>query len=95
MKQHLTDHLLHCVYNNIINITYKSNLTKYLTTYKIVNGCKLAGEYGAASVCVKPREVEIAVREPKGTDVPVSTVIGFSHGYSATETKVSESEAEV
>lgn len=57
---------------------------------EILNGCKIAKEYDVASVCVKPSEVDIVARELKGTDVLVSTVIGFPHGSSTTEAKVFE-----
>ncbi len=61
-----------------------------MTVEEIINGCRLAKEYHVASVCVKPSEVEIAVRELKGSDVLVTTVIGFPHGSSTTAAKVFE-----
>lgn len=61
-----------------------------MTIEEIINGCKIAKEYDVVSVCVKPSEVDIVARELKGTDVVLSTVIGFPHGGSTTETKVFE-----
>ena len=54
-------------------------------------GCRLAAEYDVASVCVRPRDVDLARDILAGTTVAVGTVIGFPHGSSRTETKVFES----
>jgi len=56
----------------------------------VVDGCRLAAEYGVASVCVRPVDVARAKSILDGTDVAVGTVIGFPHGSHATETKVFE-----
>jgi deoxyribose-phosphate aldolase len=64
---------------------------------------ELCAELGTASVCVKPSQVSLAVEclraarpspEPGGEShvVLVSTVIGFPHGGTTTETKVSETD---
>ncbi len=52
--------------------------------------CALCAELGVASVCVKPSHVLLAAECLKGSGVLVSTVIGFPHGGTATETKVAE-----
>ena len=54
--------------------------------------CKLCSEVGAASVCVKPSHVLLAVECLQGSNTYVSTVIGFPHGGTTTETKVAETE---
>jgi deoxyribose-phosphate aldolase len=56
----------------------------------IEEGCRLAAEYGVASVCVRPVDVARARRLLAGTDVAVGTVIGFPHGSHTTATKVFE-----
>ena len=56
----------------------------------VVDGCRLAAEYGVASVCVRPVDVARARSILDGTDVAVGTVIGFPHGSHATETKAFE-----
>jgi deoxyribose-phosphate aldolase len=53
-------------------------------------GCRLAAEYGVASVCVRPADVRRAVAILDGTEVAVGTVIGFPHGSSTTASKVFE-----
>ncbi len=56
----------------------------------VEDGCRLAAEYDAASVCVRPVDVRKAAALLAGSDVKVGTVIGFPHGNSTTATKVYE-----
>jgi deoxyribose-phosphate aldolase len=53
-------------------------------------GVELARRYGVASATVRPADVAFAVELLEGSDVFVSTVVGFPHGSSATETKAFE-----
>jgi deoxyribose-phosphate aldolase len=62
-----------------------------LTAADLEAGCRLAAEYGVASVCIKPYAVGLARRILEGTDVAVGTTIGFPHGGHATAVKVFES----
>ena len=48
--------------------------------------------YDVASATVRPADVALAAELVAGSDVLVSTVIGFPHGSSATATKVFEAE---
>ena len=54
--------------------------------------CALCAELDTASVCVKPSHVPLAAACLRGSSVLVSTVIGFPHGGTTTETKVAETE---
>jgi len=54
--------------------------------------CAMCAELGAASVCVKPSHVPLAAECLRGFDTYVSTVIGFPHGGTTTETKVAETD---
>ena len=45
---------------------------------------------GIASVCVKPPMVELAGRLLQGSEIVVSTVVGFPHGSTTTATKAFE-----
>ena len=72
-----------------------SLLKPELTRQEVEEGCRIAREYGCASVCVKPCDVEIAAEILKGTGVLVTTVIGFPHGHHLTEIKVLEAEAAI
>ncbi len=75
---------------NISKMIDHSLLAQTLTEKQMVEGCKVAVEQDAASVCVKPYHVAIAAKELKGTDVLVGAVIGFPHGNSTLEIKVAE-----
>jgi deoxyribose-phosphate aldolase len=55
-------------------------------------GCELALAYGVASACVKPCDVTIAREILAGSDVKVSTVVGFPHGSSTSAVKAFEAE---
>lgn len=67
-----------------------SLLKPELTINQVREGCRLAREYNVASVCVKPSDVQAAKEELSGSDVLVTTVVGFPHGAHCTETKVFE-----
>ncbi|MCI0336377.1 MAG: deoxyribose-phosphate aldolase [Acidobacteria bacterium] len=67
-----------------------SLLKPELTEEELVAGCELAHRYHVASVCVKPYHVKLAAKILANSDVLVSTVVGFPHGNSATETKIVE-----
>ena len=56
------------------------------------DGVELARRYGVASATVRPVDVAPAAELLHGSDVFVSTVVGFPHGSSRTETKVREAE---
>ncbi|MGE5558929.1 MAG: deoxyribose-phosphate aldolase [Bacillota bacterium] len=67
-----------------------SLLRPELTAEQVREGCRLAREYDVATVCVKPCDVALAKKELAGSDVKVTTVVGFPHGAHKTETKVFE-----
>ncbi len=69
-----------------------SLLKPEMTRQEVIDGCKIAMKYDCASVCVKPCDVEIAGEVVKGSDVLLTTVIGFPHGHHLTEVKVMEAE---
>ena len=52
--------------------------------------CREAKEYGFASVCVNPYYVARCVKNLKGTDVKVCTVVGFPLGATTAESKAFE-----
>lgn len=71
-----------------------SLLQPQLTEADVAAGCELAARYHVASVCVKPCHVRLAAsllaNPPAESGVLVSTVVGFPHGSSTTETKLAE-----
>jgi deoxyribose-phosphate aldolase len=69
-----------------------SLLKPEMTRQEVIEGCLLAKQYDCATVCVKPCDVEVAREVLRGTDVKVTSVIGFPHGHHLTEVKVMEAE---
>jgi deoxyribose-phosphate aldolase len=67
-----------------------SLLRPELTSDEVVAGCEVAKRYHTATVCVKPCHVKLAKKALEGSDVVVSTVIGFPHGGNTTAAKVFE-----
>ncbi len=64
-----------------------SMLHPIVTDKELDDGCRVAADYGVASVCVKPYHVRRAAELLNGTPVRIGCVIGFPHGNSTTESK--------
>lgn len=64
-----------------------------LTDRDLEQGCLLAREYDASSVCIKPYAVRRAAELLAGSTVAVGTTIGFPHGSHLTRIKAAEAEA--
>ena len=69
-----------------------SLLQPQLTDADLEAGCRLAAEYGVASVCIKPYTVPMAAKWLAGSGVAVGTTVGFPHGGHRTRVKVFEAE---
>lgn len=80
-------------YTQLAKVIDHSLLKPELTEQEVRDGCKLAAKYNTATVCVKPCHVRLAAEVLQGTDVKVSTVIGFPHGSNLTAIKVAEAQA--
>lgn len=64
---------------------------KMIATEKaVVEQCREAKKYRFASVCVNPCHISTCVRELAGTEIMVSTVIGYPLGATTSETKAFE-----
>ena len=68
-----------------------SLLRPNLTIEDITASCDIAKKYQVASVCVRPCDVGIVRELIKGSDIALSTVIGFPHGTNTTAMKLAES----
>jgi deoxyribose-phosphate aldolase len=79
-------------YAQLAKVIDHSLLRPELTEQEVIDGCKLAAKYNTATVCVKPCHVRLAAEELKGTEVKVSTVVGFPHGSNLTAIKVAEAQ---
>jgi len=80
-------------YDQLAKVIDHSLLRPELTEQEVIDGCKLAAKYNTATVCVKPCHARLAAEELKGSDVKVSTVVGFPHGSNLTAIKVAEAQA--
>jgi deoxyribose-phosphate aldolase len=69
-----------------------SLLQPTLTDDALDAGCRLARDYGVASVCIKPYAVRRAADLLAGSAVAVGTTVGFPHGGHVTAVKVAEAE---
>jgi deoxyribose-phosphate aldolase len=79
-------------YEQIAKTIDHSLLRPELDLAFVREGVQLARRYGVASATVRPADVALAAELLDGSDVFASTVVGFPHGSSTTETKVLEAE---
>jgi len=77
-------------YQQIAGMIDHSLLQPVLTDAELDAGCRLAAEYGVASVCIKPYYVRRCAQLLAGGTVKPSTTVGFPHGGHTTEVKVAE-----
>ena len=61
-----------------------------MTEDQVTDGCRMAYEYGIASCCVRPSDVDAAMRILGGSPVRLGSVAGFPHGNSNTAAKLYE-----
>lgn len=81
--------------NELAKMIDHSLLHPTMTDADIRAGCALSREYDVATACVKPYSIPLAAEILAGSDVKVCAVIGFPHGNSTTEIKVTEAVAAV
>jgi deoxyribose-phosphate aldolase len=77
-------------YADLAKMIDHSLLQPTLTDADLEAGCRLAREYGVASVCIKPYAVRRAADLLAGSAVAVGTTVGFPHGGHVTDVKVAE-----
>lgn len=63
-----------------------------MTDADILAGLKISKDYNVSTACIKPYLIPLAKEQLKGTNVLICPVIGFPHGNSTTEVKISEAE---
>jgi deoxyribose-phosphate aldolase len=85
--------LMKYTYEEMAGMIDHSLLHPTMTDAELEAGCKLAGKYKVASVCIKPYAVKLATMILNGTGVKVGAVVGFPHGGSTTESKCFETVA--
>lgn len=79
-------------YRDVAKTIDHSLLRPELDVATVLDGVRLALRYDVASATVRPADVAQAAELVAGSDVVVSTVVGFPHGSSSTATKVFETE---
>ena len=77
-------------YRDVAKTIDHSLLRPELTTELVRAGVDLALRYDVASATVRPADVELAAAVVAGSDVMISTVVGFPHGSHTTATKAAE-----
>jgi deoxyribose-phosphate aldolase len=77
-------------YDRVAKTIDHSLLRPELDLDVVREGVELARRYGVASATVRPADIPFAIQLLQGSDVFVSTVVGFPHGSSTTETKTFE-----
>ena len=79
-------------YQQIAKMIDHSLLNPVLTDEELERGCRVALEYDAASVCIKPYYLKRCAELLGSSTVAPSTVIGFPHGGHTTSVKLAEAE---
>lgn len=79
-------------YYEIAKLIDHSLLQPALTDDELEAGCRLALEYDAASVCIKPYYLSRCAQLLTGSTVKASTTIGFPHGGHTTRIKLLEAQ---
>jgi len=79
-------------YSDVAKTIDHSLLRPELDSESVVEGVRLALRYDVASATVRPADVAVAARLVEGSDVMISTVVGFPHGSHTTATKQFETE---
>jgi deoxyribose-phosphate aldolase len=79
-------------YQDIAKTIDHSLLNPTLTDQELEQGCRLALDFGCASVCIMPYYLKRCAEILKASTVKAGTTIGFPHGGHATATKVAEAQ---
>ncbi len=77
-------------YEDIAKMIDHSLLSPVLTDRQLEQGCQVAVDYNAASVCIMPYYLRRCADILKGSTVRASTTIGFPHGGHTTAVKLAE-----
>jgi deoxyribose-phosphate aldolase len=74
----------------IAQVLDHSLLRPDLTVSGVREGCALAREYAVISVCVRPSDLPVAGAALAGSQVRLTTTVGFPHGVTTTAAKLAE-----
>ncbi len=76
--------------NQIASAIDHAVLKPTATKEDLIKGAEIAKRYKVASLCVRPSDIQDAKELLAGSQVVLSTVIGFPHGTTSSLTKISE-----
>jgi deoxyribose-phosphate aldolase len=79
-------------YADVAKMIDHSLLRPTLAAHELAAGCRLAAEYGVATVCTMPFHARECASLLAGSGVLASTTVGFPHGGHTTRVKVIEAE---
>ncbi|MBX5495190.1 MAG: deoxyribose-phosphate aldolase [Bryobacteraceae bacterium] len=77
-------------YEDLAKMIDHSLVRPDLSEQQVEEGCRIAREYGVASVSVRPSDVDLVVKWLRGSGVKVGSIAGFPHGSSTTPAKLYE-----
>lgn len=77
-------------YTDLARMIDHSLLKPVIPDTELEAGCRVAVDYGVATVCIMPYYLKRCSEILDGSQVKPSTTIGFPHGVNATATKVDE-----
>ncbi len=77
-------------YADLANRLEHQLLAPTLNEDQVIDGCRMAWEMGVAACCVRPVDVDTAVRILGNSPVKIGSVVGFPHGSANTATKLYE-----
>lgn len=80
-------------YEEIAKMIDHSLLNPVMTDEELEEGCRVAVEYDAATVCIKPYYVARCAELLAGSTVKPTTTVGFPQGGHKTPTKVAEAQS--
>jgi deoxyribose-phosphate aldolase len=79
-------------YEDIAGMIDHSLLKPEIADEELERGCRVARDYGVASLCIKPYYLKRCAELLAGSAVAPGTVIGFPHGGNTTAVKRAEAE---
>ncbi len=79
-------------YEEIAKMIDHSLLNPVMTDEELEEGCRIATDYNAATVCIKPYYLARAAEMLRDSSVKATTTVGFPHGGHTTSIKLAEAE---
>lgn len=75
-------------YEDLAGMIEHSAVRPELSEEHIRVSCEIARQYRIAAVCVRPSDVDLALRWMEGSGIPVASHVGYPHGDDTTPAKL-------